>query len=673
MKRFTLVLSGSLLVAPWLWADGPADNIADKVRPIPPVGIAVPAADLARLQAALIKLIVQLAELREKLRDKPALLAELPDVEIYDKAVRYALQYNEFFNEREIAAADKLLARAAELAGQLAQGESLTPRDSTRAQSVRVHAYVSKIDGSLQPYRLVVPSGYDPADPRPRRLDFWCHGRGETLSELNFIDQASPGEFTPPETFVVHLYGRYCNANKLAGEIDLLEALADVKRRYPIDDDRVVIRGFSMGGAACWQFAVHYPGLFAAAAPGAGFAETREFLRVFQHEEVNPPWYEQKLWHAYDCTDYALNLFNCPTVAYSGAKDSQKQAADIMATALEREGLKLTHVIGPDTGHSYHPQAKAEINRRIDAIVARGRAAVPRRVRFATYTLRYPECLWVRLEALDKHWEQARVDAEIADAHTIKIETLNVAALRLSMPSGACPLDNTSAPAVIIDGYTLGAPAVETDRSWVAEFHKADDQWHPGPRPAVGLRKTRGLQGPIDDAFLDSFIMVRPTGTSPHRQTAAWVQSEMQHAVDHWRKQFRGDARIRADTAVTEADIAASNLVLWGDPQSNKLLARIADKLPIQWRDGQVLVGEQTYPADTMIPALIYPNPLNPRRYVVLNSGFTFREYDHLNNARQVPKLPDWAIINTSVKPTSQYPGEIKSAGFFDEHWLLGE
>ena len=40
-----------------------------------------------------------------------------------------------------------------------------------------------------------------------------------------------------------------------------------------------------MGGAACWQFAVHHAGLWAAAAPGAGFAETREFLGVFQARE----------------------------------------------------------------------------------------------------------------------------------------------------------------------------------------------------------------------------------------------------------------------------------------------------------------------------------------------------------------------------------------------------
>ena len=93
-----------------------------------------------------------------------------------------------------------------------------------------------------------------------------------------------------------------------------------------------------MGGAACWQFAVHYSDRWFAANPGAGFAETPRFLNVFQKETVTPTWYEQKLWHLYDCTDYAANLLQCPTVAYSGELDSQKQAADVMAEALKKEG-----------------------------------------------------------------------------------------------------------------------------------------------------------------------------------------------------------------------------------------------------------------------------------------------------------------------------------------------
>ncbi len=127
----------------------------------------------------------------------------------------------------------------------------------------------------------------------------------------------------------------------VAGEIDCLEALEHVQANYRIDPNRILVRGFSMGGAAAWNFAVHYADRWAAANPGAGFSETPEFLKFFQEETLEPTWYEKKLWHLYDCTDYAVNLFNLPTVAYSGEIDRQKQAADIMAEALENDGLSI--------------------------------------------------------------------------------------------------------------------------------------------------------------------------------------------------------------------------------------------------------------------------------------------------------------------------------------------
>src|SRR5438045_729165 len=141
-----------------------------------------------------------------------------------------------------------------------------------------------------------------------------------------------------------------------------------------------------MGGAACWQFAVHFSGKWAAAAPGAGFSETPDFLKVFQKETLKPTDFEQKLWHMYDCTDYAANLFNCPTVAYSGEDDSQKQAADMMAKALAAERMGLVHLIGPKTKHAYHAETKKEVNARIDAIAAKGKDPRPERVRFTTWT-----------------------------------------------------------------------------------------------------------------------------------------------------------------------------------------------------------------------------------------------------------------------------------------------
>ena len=112
-----------------------------------------------------------------------------------------------------------------------------------------------------------------------------------------------------------------------------------------------------------------------------------------------------------------------------------------------------------------------------------------------------------------------------------------------------------------------------------------------------------------------------------------------------------------------DADIAAHNLILWGDPSSNSLIARIAAKLPVQWDKGAVRVGSESFGAGHHVPVLIYPNPLNPKRYIVLNSGFTFREFDYLNNARQVPKLPDFAVIDIDVPVSARAAGGVVDGG----------
>ncbi|MHB1422604.1 MAG: prolyl oligopeptidase family serine peptidase [Gemmataceae bacterium] len=665
-----------VVLAALLHADGPGDNLPDKVRPVPPKGINLDDAERSELQAGVDALGKDIEELRQDLKDNPALLELLPDVQIFHNAVRYALTYDEFYDRNETAIAHKLLAQAKERAKQLRAGQA----PWTTATGLIVRGYRSKIDGSVQPYGLVVPATYRANSPYEYRLDIWCHGRGEKLTELSFLNarQSSPGEFTPKNAFVLHLYGRYCNANKFAGEIDCLEALAHVRKHYPIDEDRIVMRGFSMGGAACWQFAVHYAGMWAAAAPGAGFSETADFLKVFQNEKTQPTWYEKKLWHWYDCTDYAANLFNCPVVAYSGERDGQKQAADKMAAAMKKDGMKLTHLIGPKTGHSYEAKTKEELNRRIDSIVKRGRDSVPLHVRFTTWTLRYPKMFWVHIDGLEKQWSRAEVDAALLDG--VSIKTRNVAALTLHFEPGYCPLEVTEEkPKVAIDAddddeeaTIKGVPQILSDRSWTVHFRKKDGAWEVVEKADDGsLRKRPGLQGPIDDAFMDSFLMVRPTGKPLHDKVGAWASAEMKHAVDHWRKQFRGEARVKDDAAVTDKDIAEHNLVLWGDPSSNAVLAKIADKLPVRWDGQQVRLGEETFSAEHHVPLLIYPNPLNPKRYVVLNSGFTFREYDYLNNARQVPKLPDFAVIDVRTPPSSRLPGKVVTAGFFDEEWKL--
>lgn len=205
------------------------------------------------------------------------------------------------------------------------------------------------------------------------------------------------------------------------------------------------------------------------------------------------------------------------------------------------------------------------------------------------------------------------------------------------------------------------------------ELHKIDGKWKKALLTSLGQRgfsKRHNLQGPIDDAFMDSFVMVRPTGQPFNAAVGQWAKTELAEAAFHWRRYFRGEPRVKDDSAITDTDIKNSNLVLWGDPSSNKLLARIADKLPIKWNGKTIQVGDKSFDAGKHAPAFIFPNPLNPSRYVVINSGFTFPQFAGASNSFQTPKLPDWAILDLSVPLAERVGGKgVVAADFFGEKW----
>jgi hypothetical protein len=658
----------------------------------PPPGIAVPDAELTALRNELGVLEKAIQDRRPSREPRPAAepraqldLApndgeprSVADAEIFLKSVRYALDYGEFFDLKQVAAAHAQLAiglkRAQEPQSKLAPSWEM-------ARGPLVLGYRSKLDDSVQPYGLTVPGDWKPTDKEPRPLWLWFHGRDDKLTELAFIEQRLKGksEFAPPGAFVMHLYGRYCNASKFAGEIDAFEALADVQARYRINPDRIVVAGFSMGGASAWHMATHHAGLWAAASPGAGFAETATYAKVFDPKKEAPPWWEQVLYRWYDATTVAANLSNLPLIAYSGELDPQMQAAKIMEATMAEEGLKLEHLIGPKTAHKYEPATKKELERQLEAYVTKGREPMPPRVRFVTYTLRYNRMEWLTVDALEKHWERSEVYADLADEGTFRILTKNIAAFSIALPVSPAPLDKTHPPRVVINEQELVGPAVQ-DR-WTAHFRKTDGRWalvESAELPTV--TKRHGLTGPIDDAFMDAFLFVRPSGQPLNEKVGAWAKSEMDRAVVEWRRVFRGDVRIKDDAAVTEADIANHNLVLWGDPSSNKLLGRIHGEgvkanrrpmLPLVWTADELRLGGMKVSSSDHAPVMVFPNPLNPQRYIVLNSGFTFRQGSTTSNSLQTPKLPDWAVIDLREPPSAKWPGLVVDAGFFDESWQI--
>ncbi len=676
-------------------ADGPADNQVATIRSVPPPGIEVP----AEVRESLTKSLEVLKKSIEELSaSKEARVQRyLPDVEIFHRAVSLALSENGFFEPADFTRAKELIDEGNRRCDAL---RANTPYWTQIVSSpyITVRGFRSKLDGTVQPYGVVFQSSI----PASGRADVWCRGRSEKGLELQFLStrMKSPDPLPDEGVLMIHPFGRYCNANKLAGEVDTLEAIEDAMSQYPIDPKRVAIRGFSMGGAAAWHLAVHYPDRWFAATPGAGFSETPDFLKVFQSETLKPYWFEEKLWTMHDCPVWVRNLRSVPTIAYSGQIDQQKQAADIMAKASwelpVEERFELAHIIAPKTAHSISPEAKKEIDRRLrildpaSGLMSKHQASREDNVVFTTTTLRYNRAFWVTLDALENHHEPASIIARFDypkapdKSNTISIG-IDGGITRFTLARDASQLGHGPINIYINDKQRIGParyPIVvlpSSDGSLRVTFKIQDGVWNiasPIEPESTELIKKHGLQGPIDDALMAPFLFVRPTAQGLHPNIDKWVQSEFDRAVTQWHRQMRGDVRIKSSDELKDSDYQNYNLILWGDPKSNPTIAKILEatgpaKIPLQWNETSIELGSLKLASDKHVPLMIYPNPLAPERYVVLNSSFTYREYDYLNNARQVPKLPDWAMIDTTTAPNGRWPGKIVQADFFDEAWKL--
>ncbi|MEW4452305.1 prolyl oligopeptidase family serine peptidase [Bremerella sp. JC817] len=625
----------------------------DPIKPIPhrlpaPSNYKLPEETRKSLEADLAKAVEACAKVEDH-----ALAA---DATVYCKAVEYALKHNEFYGEGDIKKAQACLIMAQNRAASLAAGKTPWKEQS----GLLVRGYTSDVDGSVQPYGLVIPKELDLSKPQP--LYIWLHGRGDKSTDMHFIHERSTktGQISPEDAIVLHPFGRQCIGFKSAGEIDVMDAIEAVKQQYKIDDKRIVLMGFSMGGAGCWHIGAHYAENFVAMSPGAGFAETARYQNL--KPENFPPQYEQTLWKLYDVPNYTTNLFNLPVVAYSGENDKQIQAARVMEEAFKKEGQQLTHLIGPKMGHKYAPETLEQILKMVKLARDAGQEAYPQNVSLQTPTLRYGSMHWVELLELNRHWEDSRVGALWKSDDELFVVTRNVARMKLDV--GDKKKFNLE-----IDGDKL--PVDLTQESADAIYLTKGEHWSVSTKdtPAKQLIKSPGLQGPIDDAFYGPFLVVLPSGKSSNAVVQRWVDFESKHLADRWQALFRGKLRTKLDKDVTPDDLKKYNIVAWGTPETNSILKKSIDKLPLKWDAQEVAIGKHTADAANHVPVMIYPNPLNPKKYLVINSGPTFREDHDRTNSLQNPKLPDWALIDISQHPDGSAPGKVFAADFFDEAW----
>ncbi len=218
-----------------------------------------PPEDAERLSKDLTALQAELAKLNNS--DRPAARDALVCAEAVDRILRH----QEFYKPNYVKMAESVL----KLGQHRAAAVQANKIDWGQQPGRTALAYRSRIDDSLQPYTITLPLDFGKAPNKRWPLHLVLHGRNGTLTEASFIAGSEGKAAKAGEDWIqLDVFGRTNNAYRWAGETDVFEALADAEKRYRIDERRITLWGFSMGGAGAWHLAVHHPDRWSSAGAG---------------------------------------------------------------------------------------------------------------------------------------------------------------------------------------------------------------------------------------------------------------------------------------------------------------------------------------------------------------------------------------------------------------------
>jgi hypothetical protein len=615
-----------------------------------------------------------------------------PDAAIFLAAARWALRFEPALTPEDLALISRTLDRA--------QHRLTAPLPTWHHKPGRtIRGFRSPLDGSIQPMGIVLPADYDPS--KKYRLDCVLHGSmsPRALSYLRFLQSFDNGD--EHETYrqalglpapaqnpwiEVHPLGRVENCYRWAGETDIFEAIAAAAQLHPIDPDKTVLRGFSMGASGTWHVGLKHPDCFAALAPYAGYVDTHVFSQTPLSNFVKVdqlPDHQEKALTLNDAINYAGNLRIVPTVAAIGAKDIfHDYAHPLMEKAAAAHGITLTNLVSPETGHTSDPVVWAEQFRQVALHTDRGVNHRPAHIRFVTRTLRYARCHWLQITGLQHHYQETIFEAGLTPTGTLNITELkNIT--RFTLAASAWPDSQITSLSILGAKIPL---TLTPGASHISLALSPSGQWNQSLQAPAHPHKLPGLQGPIDDAFTTPFLCVRPTGEKPwHPGIQQYALAALARVQDEWARYWRADLPIKNAADLTPGDLAHKNLILFGDPGSNPYIARALPSLAhsgLTWTPDHITLAGQSAPSATHTPVLIHPSPFTPSdaasRYIVINSGHTFHDAELGKiNYLLFPRLADWAILKPDPEkvalaqsnPRQPLDETVLAVGYCDENW----
>ena len=552
--------------------------------------------------------------------------------------------------------------------------------------------YVSKHDESVQAFSVREPTNPDASGSFG--LIVSLHG-----ANVPSINQAGGGYSQKDDVYLVApgARGPVNYDHEDLGRLDDLETIEVMKERFDVDDERVFLTGHSMGGHGTWHVGLTHSDRFAGLAPSAGWTDhetyiTTTFNRDKLHtypglKAIKETALQKNL--ALPKTENAADG-NLPVFALHGGEDASVPTLHprTYLRALANRGLDVQGEVG--SRHRAHPKqtdaAFLEVPGKshwwddgigpgtdcvnhpdlMKFLLSTRREAYPEEVRFFTTNLRVEHRkYWVEVREQEQVHAPTRVRAE-ATGDGIRLSTENVSVLALDL----AVLREQGVPGRLhVDGETLRLPG----KSGTAYVSLSGDGGPSisGSPPRSDGRKGPNQYGPLKEIHHDPYLLVYGTQGDP--QETALARNLANLRSGRLVERARAPATVVPDTAVGRQEVADYNLVLFGRPESNSVLGRIADDLPVSVGDGRASVGGETYEGDLGVE-FVYPNPEAPENLVQVESGTSLAGL-RLTGARNwIPTqkaTPDYAVFDHSIRFESW--NACRAAGFFDKDWQVDE
>ncbi len=549
--------------------------------------------------------------------------------------------------------------------------DSIKLRVREKGESYKI-TFISDIDKSVQYFAVLPPTNFEEA--KKYGLILTIHGAGCEAS-------GQVGAYTPKDwAFVV----APTNRRPLGfdwqdwGRLDALEVLKEVKAQYPIDEDRIYLTGHSMGGHGVWHIGTTHPDLFAAIAPSAGW--TRFELYV--------PWTMQKSnWWAEPSQiayrnmvlreDHPLvfleNTLNLPIFILQGGADDDVNPihARFFMKYLDDLDYNFRYMEVPGKKHWWDEkgiEGTACVNHPelMNFLKSHTRNPYPKNVIFKITDPGFNNrCYWVQIDEQELLYHDSRIETKV-DGNKVDISTQNIKAFTLELTPELLEFGKVI---FVVDGKSLH---FSFEKPQAVHFYRKKGAFVFGKSNHRKLYKTPEAYGPIKRAYFTPFVLVYGTqGDLSLNEISfnnAWLE-----AWTWWRK-GNGVCEVLPDTEVSDSIIQNYNLILFGGPEVNSITKRVNSSLPIQIRDGYVYFGKTKLPERDLAVEEIYPNPLNPDKFVLLYAGTSEKaeKFCHFfSTLYSGAGVPDFVVYNSDVSKKG-WAGT-RALGFFNQKWQLDE